>query len=165
MITDIFDDRSEAKIHPYVNPNAAVLDACILTFSRVIEEQALRSYPCEKLGEIRDAADIRTIYRIDRKGRKIGFFKTYVGAPACVGSIETSFSQISTRRFILFGGAGCLDKATGRGDLLPLRGARRLHCGPEPRSGLRLYGEKRDPLRRGENLDDGRLLPGDPRQL
>ena len=118
MITDSFDDRSEAKIRPYVNPNAAVLDACILTFSRVIEEQALRSYPCEKLGEIRDAADIRTIYRIDRKGRKIGFFKTYVGAPACVGSIETSFSQISTRRFILFGGAGCLDKAIAHGKVM-----------------------------------------------
>ena len=41
------------------------------------------------------------IYKIDYKGKKIGFFKTYVGAPACVGSIETSSSTIMSFCVIL----------------------------------------------------------------
>ena len=118
MITDSFDNHTEAKINPYFNENAVELDVCILTFSRVIEEYVLASYPCEKVGETRDAADTRTLYRFDYKGKKVGFFKTYVGAPACVGSIETAFSQIRTRRFVVFGGAGCLNKAIAHGKVM-----------------------------------------------
>ena len=90
MITDSFDNKSEAKINPKFNEDAYKLDVCILTFSNVIEEYVLNNYKCEKIGEIKDAADTRFIYKIDYKGKKIGFFKTYVGAPSCVGSIETS---------------------------------------------------------------------------
>lgn len=118
MITDSFDPRSEAKINPYIKPDAPALDACILTFSRVIEEQVLHSYPCEKIGDMADADDIRTVWQFPYKGKRIGFFKTYVGAPACVGSIETAFSLISTRRFVLFGGAGCLNKAIAHGKVM-----------------------------------------------
>lgn len=118
MIIDSFDNKSEAKINPKVNENAYKLDVCILTFSNIIEEYVLNNYNCEKIGEIKDAADIRAIYKIDYKGKKIGFFKTYVGAPSCVGSIETSTSQIKTNKFIIFGGAGCLNKEIAHGKVM-----------------------------------------------
>ena len=118
MIIDSFDINSEAKINPKCNKNAYKLDACILTFSNIIEEYVLNNYKCEKIGEIKDAADIRSIYKIDYKGKKIGFFKTFVGAPSCVGSIETSFSEISTSKFVVFGGAGCLNKEIAHGKVM-----------------------------------------------
>ncbi len=118
MIVNSFDDKSEAKINPKFNPDAYELDVCILTFSKVIEQHVLNNYKCEKIGEIEDAADTRTIYKIDYKGKKIGFFKTYVGAPSCVGSIETSSSRIRTNKFIVFGGAGCLNKEIVHGKVM-----------------------------------------------
>lgn len=118
MIVDSFDNKSEAKINPKYNENAYKLDVCILTFSNVIEEYVLKNYNCEKIGEIKDAADTRAIYKIDYKGKQVGFFKTYVGAPSCVGSIETSASQINVDKFILFGGAGCLDKEIAHGKVM-----------------------------------------------
>lgn len=118
MIINSFDNKSEAKINPKVNENAYKLDASILTFSNVILEYVLNNYKCEKIGEVKDAADTRFIYKIDYKGKKIGFFKTYVGAPSCVGSIETSSSEIKTDKFILFGGAGCLNKEIAHGKVM-----------------------------------------------
>lgn len=118
MIVNSFDDKSEAKINPVFSENAYELDACILTFSKIIEEYVLKTYKCEKIGEIEDAADTRNIYKIDYKGKKIGFFKTYVGAPSCVGSIETAFSQIKTNKYIIFGGAGCLNKEIAHGKVM-----------------------------------------------
>ena len=38
MIIDSFDDKSEAKINPKIKENAPVVDACIITFSHVIEK-------------------------------------------------------------------------------------------------------------------------------
>lgn len=118
MIIDSFDNKSEAKINPKLNENAYEVDVCILTFSKVIEEFILNNYKCEKIGEIKDAADIRNIYLIKYKGKKIAFYKTFVGAPSCVGSIETSTSQIKTDKYILFGGAGCLNKEIAHGKVM-----------------------------------------------
>ena len=118
MITDSFDNNSEAKINPKFNVDAYQLDICILTFSNVIEDYVLQNYKCEKIGDIKTATDTRIIYKIDYKGKKIGFFKTYVGAPACVGSIETSSSQIKTNKFLIFGGAGCLNKEIAHGKVM-----------------------------------------------
>lgn len=43
-----------------------------------IEEYILNNYKCEKIGVIKDTADTRIIYKIDYKGKKIGFFKIMV---------------------------------------------------------------------------------------
>ena len=38
MITDAFDNATPAIINPEENPDAVVVDACIITFSYKIEE-------------------------------------------------------------------------------------------------------------------------------
>lgn len=41
-----------------------------------------------------------------------------MGAPACVATVEDSFSVIKTDRYIVFGGAGCLNKEIARGKVM-----------------------------------------------
>ena len=118
MITQAFDGRSPAIINPVVNPDAPEVDACILTFSNVIEAFVLEHYNCERLGAMRSATGETAIHRILYRGRPYAFFKTAIGAPACVGTIEESCAIVRTKRFILFGGAGCLDKEIARGRIM-----------------------------------------------
>ena len=118
MITDTFDDRSEAIINPPVNPDAPAVDACILTFSHVIEQFVLEHYPCEQIASFWFATGATPIYRITHKGKQFAFYKTYVGAPACVGTVEDTLSAIRTDKYVLFGGAGCLDKEIARGKIM-----------------------------------------------
>ena len=118
MITDSFDPLSPAKINPFVNENAEAVDACILTFSHVIEENVLRTYDCGKIGEFYFATGATPVYRLLFGGKKFAFYKTYVGAPACVGTIEDTFSLIRTKKYILFGGSGCLNREIAHGRVM-----------------------------------------------
>ena len=118
MITDSFDNQSKEIISPPINGNALKVDACILTFSHIIEEFVLKNYDCKLIGSISCAADSRSIYRIDYKGKTFAFYKTYIGAPICAGSIENSLSVINTDKYIVFGGAGCLNKEIAHGKVM-----------------------------------------------
>lgn len=118
MITDAFDDRSPAKINVQKNENAIPVEAVIFTFSHVIEQYVTENYACEKVGELRMVHGVSPVYCIDHHGKRYGFFKTYVGAPACVGTLEEVFSILRTDKVIHFGGAGCLDKEIARGKVM-----------------------------------------------
>ena len=43
---------------------------------------------------------------------------SYVGAPACVADIEDTMSIIDTDKYVVFGGAGCLNKEIARGKVM-----------------------------------------------
>ena len=118
MITDAFDNTTPAIINPAEKPDAVVVDACIVTFSYKIEEYVLSRFKPTKIGEFKFATGLTPVWLIETKGKKFAFFKTYVGAPACVGSIEDTFSVIKTKKYILFGGAGCLNKEIARGKVM-----------------------------------------------
>lgn len=118
MITKTFDNYSEAIINSPSNPNAIEVDACILTFSHVIEEFVLRNYECEEIGCFWFATGRTPIYCFHYKEKKIAFYKTYVGAPACVATVEDTLSVIKTDKYIVFGGAGCLNKEIARGKVM-----------------------------------------------
>ena len=47
MITDSFDDKSKAIVNPKMKENAPVVDACIITFSYIIEKLVLENYDCK----------------------------------------------------------------------------------------------------------------------
>ena len=118
MITDSFDNQSKAIINPCTNENAPKVDACILTFSHVIEEFVLKNYDCKQIAFFKFATGITPIYRINYKGKVFAFYKTYVGAPACVGSVEDTLSVIKTDKYVVFGGAGCLNKEIAHGKVM-----------------------------------------------
>lgn len=118
MITDEYDNKSTAIINPVINKNSPIVDVCILTFSNKIEEFVLKNYNCKKIGSIWFATGETPIYQIEYKDKKIAFFKTYVGAPACVGTVEDSLSSIQTTKYVVFGGAGCLNKEIVHGKVM-----------------------------------------------
>lgn len=118
MITDSFDNQSAAKINPQIREDVPNVDACIVTFSYMIEKFVLENYKCTQIGQFYFATGITPIYQIDYNGRKFAFYKTYVGAPACVGTIEDTLSEIKTNKYIVFGACGCLDKEITRGKVI-----------------------------------------------
>lgn len=118
MITDSFDDKSESKINPYLKDNAASVDACIVTFSHVIEKYVKDNYDLEQIGRSAAVTGDLPIYRLCRNGKKFAFIKTYAGAPACVATIEDTLSEIKTDKYIVFGGSGCLNKEIAHGKVM-----------------------------------------------
>lgn len=118
MITEAFDNKSKAIIEPLINENAPAVDACILTFSEKIEKFVTENYDCKQIGTFRFATGDTPVYQLDCAGKKVAFYKTYVGAPACVGTVEDSLSIIKTKKYVVFGGAGCLDKEIAHGKIM-----------------------------------------------
>ena len=51
MITTTFDPAPTAKLNPFINPDAIKVDACIITFSYMIERFVTETYDCEQIGE------------------------------------------------------------------------------------------------------------------
>lgn len=123
MITHSFDNKTEAIIKIETKENAPKVDACIMTFSYVIEQFALEHYPCERIATIWCASGPTPVYRLEYKGRSYAFFKNGVGAPLYVGGMEDVRAEVRTDKFILFGGAGCLNKEIARG---------KVWCPPPP---------------------------------
>lgn len=118
MITDSFDNQSNAIINPRINENAPRVDACILTFSHMIESFVLSHYKYKQIASFWFATGNTPIYQIDHGGKSFAFYRTYVGAPACVGTVEDTLSEIRTDKYIVFGGAGCLNKEIAHGKVM-----------------------------------------------
>lgn len=118
MITDSFDNQTAAKINPQIREDAPKVDACILTFSHMIEKFVLENYTCKQIGQIYFATGVTPIYQIDYGNKKFAFYKTYVGAPACVGTIEDTLAEIKTNKYVVFGGCGCLDREITHGKII-----------------------------------------------
>ncbi len=118
MITESFDSRSEAIIRPPKNGEAPQADACIITFSNVIEQFVLENYDCERIGTLHSATGETPIYRIAHKGKSFAFYKTYVGAPASAGLLEETPGVFRTDKYIVFGGSGCLNKEIAHGKVM-----------------------------------------------
>ena len=75
MIIDSFDDKSEAIINPHQKENAPIVDACIITFSHIIEKFVLENYQCNKIAQFKFATGITPIYQIEYKGKNLLFIK------------------------------------------------------------------------------------------
>ena len=118
MITDSFDSLSPAIINPVVKEDAVEVDACIITFSYEIEKQVAESYATREIASLWCATGRTPVYLIDRNGRRFAFYKTYVGAPITTGLIEDATMELKCQKFILFGGAGCLNREIARGKVM-----------------------------------------------
>ena len=118
MITDSFDSKTPAIINPKISDDLPSVDACIVTFSNVIEKFVLDNYDCVQIASFKFVTGETPIYQINHNNKKFAFFRTYVGGPACVGSIEDTLSKIKTDKYIVFGGAGCLNKEIARGKIM-----------------------------------------------
>lgn len=118
MIINTFDNLSPAILNPKQKENAPKVDVCILTFSHLIVQAAVENYGAKEIAALFSASGKIPIYAIEHNGKTIAFFKTTVGAPAAVGFTEEAAAEIDCQKFVLFGGAGCLDKEIARGKVM-----------------------------------------------
>ena len=118
MITNSFDSLSPAKINPSNGEQAVRVDACIITFSWMIEKYVLENYECRQIGVSKSVTGDTPIWQFEHGGKRFAFFKSFVGAPACVATIEDTRVVFQTDKYILFGGSGCLNKDIARGRVM-----------------------------------------------
>ena len=118
MITNAFDPNSPAIIQLRPAEDRLKCDACIVTFSDVIEQYVLNRYPCREFAQERNACGPTPVYSLEYKGRTLAFYKTLIGAPAAVGLLEGVAMLVDTKKFVVFGGAGCLDREIAHGRVM-----------------------------------------------
>ena len=118
MITDTFDNLSPAIINPPRKENAPRVDACIVTFSHEIEKHVAERYAAGEIASLWCATGRTPVYLIERNGKRFAFYKTYVGAPITAGLMEDAMGELDCSKFILFGGAGCLNREIAHGKVM-----------------------------------------------
>ena len=96
MITDSFDNQTEAIIEPQRKADIPSVDVMIITFSYIIEEYIKEHFNCTQIETLFSATGLTPVYQIDYKGKKIGFYKTYIGGPGAVGLVEEALSKVDT---------------------------------------------------------------------
>ncbi|MGN0801371.1 MAG: nucleoside phosphorylase [Candidatus Faecivicinus sp.] len=118
MITDAFDNSTEEIIKVPRNEAAKKVDACILTFSHEVLQYVLENYECEWIGNLYSSNGAKPVYGFDYKDKRFAVYMSFVGAPGCVADMEDAMSLISTEKFVVFGGAGCLNREIARGRVM-----------------------------------------------
>ncbi len=118
MITNSFDVSTPAIINPQRKENAPKADAVIITFSYLIEEYVKTHFDVVQIATLDSVNGDLPIYAFEHNGKKICFYKTFIGAPCTAGLIEELLSQIEVEHFVMFGGAGCLDNEIARGKIM-----------------------------------------------
>lgn len=83
-------------------------EICISTFSENIIEKFSSLKGVEKIAELYSANGILPVYKIRYKDKEIAFYRSMVGAPACVSCFE-EISAMGAKKFVLFGSCGVLD--------------------------------------------------------
>jgi len=81
-----------------------------VTFSNLIEDYVVKNFSPKVVGEFRCVNGLTPIYVFDYNGKTFGFYKTLLGAPASVGIMEDVNGIIDTKKYIVFGSAGILNK-------------------------------------------------------
>ena len=119
-IIDSFDPDRHAVIDPEAihHQRERKLDVCILNFSCKIMNALLEDDLLELVEEeaIHYVSVHINVYAF--KGTNIGVVQTQVGAPFTAGLIEDMATKFSSRKFILFGSCGGLDRELTGGRLI-----------------------------------------------
>jgi len=118
MIINSFDSVTEEIIKVNRNPDAKKADVCIVTFSREILNYVLDNFECALIGNLYSSNGANPVYCFACGDKIFAVYMSYVSAPACVADMEDVLSVINTERFVVFGGAGCLNKDIARGRVM-----------------------------------------------
>lgn len=178
MLLTEFDPNPNAVINPDIvyKPIADFPETVISVFSHQLFASMAALLGGTVIAETHDADGVRPIYEVLYQGKRLGFCKGRVGAPACVGQFEDVIA-FGAKRIILLGNCGVLDRTIADcGIIIPTRAIRdegtSYHYAPagdfidvntryipEFTAVLRKFGY---PLCDRHHLDHRRLLPGDP---
>lgn len=117
MITDSFDPQGEALMNPgtFYGEKKHLCDVCIATFSRVLFEKALNTFPCEAVGEIKACNGSKFIYTFPLDGKTCGLYLSGVGSTVAGNDLIEASWLTGATKFVLFGSAGCLNQPVTQG--------------------------------------------------
>lgn len=117
MIIHSFDPDSPAIINPdeILGTPQHFFDTCIVTFSWQIRDHVLSSFPCEQVTETHSCAGNSPIWAFPWKGKRLGLYLSHVGAPAAATDVIECAHLAGARNFVVFGSAGCLNRAAAAG--------------------------------------------------
>lgn len=120
MITNTFDDKTEAIISPenFYEKKEKACETCIVTFSNVVVENILQTFRCEKIDDIMSANGLIPIYKLNYKGKEIAFYMTMISSTGAGTCIEEARCLIGAKKYIMFGSCGCLDKEITAGKVI-----------------------------------------------
>lgn len=120
MITVAFDPHSPAIIEPdkHYGIQRVDCDACVLTFSYDVVQNALKAFDCHTLSLRQGINGPLFIYGLRYKGRHIAFYLSMITAAAAGTCLEEARCILNTRHFISFGSCGILDCEIAAGKLV-----------------------------------------------
>lgn len=120
MIHESFDRLTEAVIDPekVYGKREKQCDACVLTFSRKAEKDALKAFLCEKLAEIGCVNGNIPIHALVHGGRKVAFYRSPVSAAGAGCCLEEARCLTGASKYVLFGSCGSLDREIPAGMLI-----------------------------------------------
>lgn len=121
MIHETFDSISPPLITPAhfygVHPPCCAI--CLILFSDQIFRHLLDSFPCEKAGEMGACNGSIPIYQTAYQGTPFVFYLTMIGSSGAGNCIEEVRCITGARHFIMFGSAGCLNRAASEKIVVP----------------------------------------------
>ena len=120
MRCDTFDPNSPPVITPaeVYGPQKHLISTVLITFSQVIYQTVQASFPCRTIGEIPACNGNTTILAFPFQGKELGILLSPVGATAAGTFVVDTNWLTGAEHFILFGSAGCLNRAATQGKLV-----------------------------------------------
>ena len=111
MILHEFDDNKNAVIMPQMikSPVPDFPSTSIACFSGELFNKVITALPHKPIAETGCANGRKPIYEVVYENKRFSFFMAAVGEPGCVGEYE-EIIVMGSRRLILFGNCGVLDK-------------------------------------------------------
>ena len=94
-------------------------EICVSTFSDNIIQKFSSLDNVEKIAELYSASGALPVYQINYKNTAIAFYRSMVGAPACVACFEEIIAM-GAKKFVLFGSCGVLNDNMIKDTLLSL---------------------------------------------
>ena len=111
MLLTQFDENKSAIISPGAGMDMVdnFPETVVAIFSHQLFQAILDFLGGTKIAESHDVDGIWPIYEVNYKGKRFGFYKGRLGAPACVGCFEEVIA-LGAKRIILLGNCGVLDR-------------------------------------------------------
>lgn len=112
MILEEFDENRSAVIEPTMikSPLPDFPQTSIACFSEALFSKTLESLMHREAGSVKSANGRVPVYEVEYGGKRFSFFMASVGEPLCVGTYEDIIA-LGSKRLILFGNCGVLDKS------------------------------------------------------
>ena len=112
MLLSEFDPCRDAVINPEMCIKGKIEnfpEVTVSCFSHHLFEAVLAFFEPEEIGRVGGANGKAPVYAVTYQGKRIAFYESRVGEPACIGDYEDLLAM-GMKTLILFGNCGVLDR-------------------------------------------------------